>query len=172
MTVTLPAVVFLSRDLIELGAPALHTSLLNQLSIRLFWYVTQQASMVSYFSLLQAQQLRGIFYCICNAGNSSFFPLLQSGKHNTLTLFIICSTAWEHFRWDSSKPRLNSSSISMGQQSFATPCLFKDCQSDSFSQHRIFSVILVSAVKALYHVQSIRRNTMLKSSYSGFALPN
>lgn len=59
-----------------LGEPALHTSLLNQRSIRLFWYVTQQASMLSYFSLLQAQQLRGIFYCICNAGNSSFFPLL------------------------------------------------------------------------------------------------
>lgn len=52
-----------------LGEPALHTSLLNQLSIRLFWYVTQQASMLSYFSLLQAQQLRGIFYCIWNAGN-------------------------------------------------------------------------------------------------------
>lgn len=56
--------------------PTLHTSLLNQLSIRLFRYVTQQTSMLSYFSLLQAQQLRGIFYCICNAGNSAFFPVL------------------------------------------------------------------------------------------------
>lgn len=59
-----------------LSEPALHTILLNQLSIGLFWYVSQQASVLSYFSLPQAQQLRGIFYYICNAGNSSFFPLL------------------------------------------------------------------------------------------------
>lgn len=56
--------------------PTLHTSLLNQLGIRLFWYVTQQASMPSYFSLLQAEQLRGTSCCICNAGNSAFFPVL------------------------------------------------------------------------------------------------
>lgn len=155
-----------------LGEPAPHTSLLNQLSIRLFWYVTQQASIPSYFSLLQAQQLRGIFTAFamqairpsshrCSQGNTIlwrcfFFAALPESVLDRIPV----NWGWivAPFAWGSSPSPHPASSRSV---------------SDSFSQHRIFLEILVSAVKGLYlPVQSVRRNTMIKSSYSGFALPN
>lgn len=53
---------FMGADgLYWLGEPALHTSLLNQLGIGLFWYVTQQASLLELFLFAPGTAIKRYF---------------------------------------------------------------------------------------------------------------